>query len=172
MTANSFAPLLACLNEVLTTSTGKPQAITPTHLFRTVRGIDKEIAGAIREHKRAFVDVGNLRVIQPSHFPGSVARYEVRVRITRAYWCGEARFPAEWEKALIEALDDSVRIRSAMCWPGAHRLNAASQETGLDGGALSAVDQTAEGPTRIEPSSIFTFTDTYRATVEIVAQIG
>jgi hypothetical protein len=171
MTAASFDAAYRAVLEACTVVTGRPRCLGDSDLFRSIVALDpRTIEAACKERKRAFVTLGRVLSLDPTYELSDRKRYAVTVRIERYYWAGEQVFSAEFESAMLAALNDTHRLRDALCWPSAHVYDSAGSETGLDGGALDGRTHTAEGPDRVGETKLIRMIDTYRATLELAAQ--
>ncbi len=167
----SFDAAYEAIYEALTTSTGKTRAIGSTHLFRRVASKNAEAGTegeAIRLGKAVLVTLRDLGdVPQPEIAPGDRIRFAGTCEIVRIYHAGNALMYEERELARKLAADDLLRVRAALCWPGALSTNAALEVTGIDGGALTASGHRSVGPTEPTGRAFLTWTDLYPISITL-----
>ncbi len=159
--ATTVRYLLTAVYEALTTVTSKPRCLATAELF--VKGypvgfdVGVRARGAFNspQRKACFVGLGE-RVAGDNLELGDDHIYAYSLFISRDYWIGyegTAQQPTsgtlnEVETAFITEADDFMRVRAALCYPGALEVTAALQATGLAGYALAG--PTARSRPRIE----------------------
>lgn len=167
----SFQPARDAIYEALTATTGKTRALTEAQLFRRVaaKNADAGTEGeAIKLGKAVLVvfrDFGD--VPQPEIAPGDRIRYQGTCEITRIYHAGNPLMYEERERARALALDDLHLVRAALCWPGALSQTLSLEDTGIDGGALTASGYRSVGPTEPQGRAFLTWTDLYPITITL-----
>lgn len=167
----SFRPAHEAIYEALTTVTGKSRGLSIDHLFKRVASKNSEAgteAESIKHGKAVLVVLRDLTdVPQPEIAPGDRIRYSGVVEITRIYHAGNELMYEERERARLLALDDTHRVRAALCWPAALSQNAALEVTGIDGGSLTASGQRSVGPTEPRGRTYLQWTDLYPITITL-----
>jgi hypothetical protein len=167
----SFDAAYEAVYEALTTSTGKTRAIDSAQLFKRLASKNAEAgteAESIKHGKACLVVFRDWSdVPQPEMAPGDRIRFAGVCEITRIYHAGNSLMYEERERARKLASDDVLRVRAALCWPGALSTNAALEVTGIDGGALTASGHRSVGPTEPQGRSFLTWTDLYPITITL-----
>lgn len=167
----SFDAAYEAIYEALTTSTGKTRAIGSTQLFKRLASKNADAgaeADAIKHGKACLVVFRDWSdVPQPEIAPGDRIRFAGICEITRFYHAGSALMYEERERARKLAADDLLRVRAALCWPGALTTNAALEVTGIDGGALTASGHRSVGPTEPTGRAFLTWTDLYPISITL-----
>lgn len=153
--------LITAIEESLCELTGRPRALTAPQLF--TRGLPQGFpadtrvrdAGVATNRKTCFVGLGP-RSDDGNQEIGADHRYAITIWISRDYWIGfegSTYLPSgstlsEVKRAFKDEADDFMRIRKALCWPGALATTIAGQATGLESLALDGTS--ARSTPRIE----------------------
>lgn len=142
MGVTSTQALITALYEALTTSTGKTRALAAEHLFARAKPpgtTAKARFAAALEQKRVFVSVSAPEVFDDSHTEmADEHHYLATVAISRDYAIGSEQHKGEIEASMVLIADDFMRLRSALCWPGALDTTAVGDDTGLASKSLEA----------------------------------
>lgn len=148
-TPTSFKPLRDAVMYALTNATGKPRALSESHLFARATAADaRQRAAGVVTKPRALVVVKNaIPDIQGGVLQGdNVQRDLVTVEITLWYYGGSELFSAETDAALDRIDADTPLIVAALCQPGALLTDQNGNGTGLDGGSLRIELWSSQGP--------------------------
>lgn len=145
--ASTTAHLLTAITEALTTDRtdpSRPRALTSTQLF--VKGYPPGYDRGVRS-VRARVRPGAFAlIVRQQPLPGvadeiaSEHLYRVTIVVSRDYHLGYELDPSTVHATMARVADDSMRVRSALCWPGALEETADGDPTGMAGSALEPLD--------------------------------
>lgn len=145
----SFKPLRYAVIAALTTSTGKPRALSAGHLFAQAAASERQQRGATTKGRpRALVVVKNARPdVQGGVLQGTdIQRDMVTVEITLWYYAGSELFSAETNATLDRIDEDTPLVVAALCQPGALVTDPSGNATGIDGSSLRIELWSSQGP--------------------------
>lgn len=138
----SVANLRTAILEALTTSTGKPRALPSQYLFQV--GLPPGVDATLRSTRAldkpgAFVSIGRAEAMAGVSIElGSDLLYSMNVAISRDYFLGWEFSIADIQTAMTRVIDDFMRVRAALCYPGALDQTAAAGATGIADNGLDA----------------------------------
>jgi hypothetical protein len=147
MAVTTIAHLRTAIIEALTTDltadATKPRAIAAANLFNVGMppGMDATLRSVrAREKPGAFVVIAKMTPdAGVADELGSDHLYHCQIVISRDYYLGYEHRPADISDAFTQCIDDLLRLRAALCWPGALDETAAANATGIAGAALRPV---------------------------------
>lgn len=152
----TVAHLRTAIHEALTTdrSATHTRAISSTYLFQ--RGLPPGLDATIRSTRAkgtpgAFVVIARMTP-EPGVADelGSDHLYRLQIVISRDYFLGYEQSSTDIDAVMSRVADDLMRMRAALCFPGALDATAASDDTGIADNALSPIgDQSVLSVDRI-----------------------
>lgn len=145
MAVSSVASLRTAIHEALTTdrTATHTRAIPSAYLFQ--RGLPPGLDATLRSTRAKGTPGAFVVIARMTPEPGvgdelgSDHLYRLSIVISRDYWLGYEQRTADIDTVMSRVADDLMRVRAALCFPGALDTTAAGADTGIADNALSPV---------------------------------